>query len=75
MASLRAVRDSEQFRGLVASVRVQAGQILPEGGPLVPMGTGRPIAVQEVPVRVMGAIRSVLPLDEMVDRFFKMRDM
>jgi hypothetical protein len=61
IASFKAVRDSEEFRGLIAAIRSHTGHVLREVGQRLQTDADRPISMDEVLARVRGAIRNVRP--------------
>ena len=57
VASAKAVRDSEEFRGLVSALRSHAGHVLRELGARLATDADEPITVDEVLARVRNAVR------------------
>jgi hypothetical protein len=63
VASFKAVRDSEEFRGLVTAMRSHAGHVLRELGARLATDADQPITVDEVIARVRNVVRP-LPAED-----------
>jgi len=71
VASVKALRSSEQFAGLVTSMRSHAGYLLQETGRRISEDAAQPITADAMLLGAMRGVRSVPPFDRMVARFFE----
>jgi len=63
IASFKAVRDSEEFKGLIAALRSHTGHVLREVGARLATDADQPITVDEVIARVRSVVRPLTPQD------------